>query len=116
MIGFFMYLLHGTLKKKHISSVLMLATLFCIDAILFELAVNGSYRAIFHNYIFYYFPNNLWHLSSLQAIPLYLLAGLIVVEVLQREKRHPRFAVAVSTCLVVFLVGTGILMNMFKIN
>lgn len=111
LLGFYIYLLHGILREKHLSSTLAFTLIFCVDAIIFELAFNGSYRAIFHNYIFYYLPSNLWHLSALQAIPFYLLGGLLTIEIIGHERGHVREAIAFSSALALFLVGTGILLN-----
>ncbi|HVS58616.1 MAG TPA: hypothetical protein VHD60_02630 [Candidatus Saccharimonadales bacterium] len=110
-VGLYIYWLHDTLRKKRLSSILIRSVIFSLDAILFELGVNGSYKLIFHHYLFYYLPSDLWHLTSVQTLPLYLLAGFITVEVMEQEKTHPRFAMAGSIALALCLVGGGILTN-----
>ena len=111
LLGFYIYLLHGILREKHISSIYIFASIFCADAIIFELMFNGSYKVIFQNYIFYYLPSNLWHLSALQAIPFYLLGGFLTIEIIAHEKGHIRRAIALSSALTLCLVGSGILLN-----
>jgi len=111
VIGFYVYILHNRLKEKNLLKIYILAPIMCVEVVLFELAVNGSYKTLFNKYIFYYFPSNLWHLSSLQVIPIYLVAGFITLGILEREQRHLRSALAFSACLAILLVGTGILIN-----
>ena len=98
-------------QKRSTTSVVARSSIFCLDAILFELGVNGSYKLLFHKYLFYYLPSDLWHLTSVQTLPLYLLAGFITVEVLEHEKSHPRTAFVGSIALAICLVGGGILAN-----
>lgn len=112
LLGLYIYLLHQTLCERHRYSLYLFTAIFCVDAILFELAFNGSYRLIFHNYIFYYLPRNLWHLSAIQAIPFYLLGGFLTMEIIAHERRHIRRAIAYSAAFAICLVGTGILLNL----
>lgn len=110
-VGLYMYLLHGTLKKKHITSLYVLATIFCIEAIVFEALVNLSYLYLFKDYIFYYLPGDLWHITSLQTLPLYLFAGYITVQTFEYAKSRQKAATIGSAALAICLVGIGILMN-----
>jgi hypothetical protein len=110
-LGLYIYWLHNTLDRKYKINLVTKYLIFGFDAILFELGVNGSYKLIFHKYLFYYLPADLWHLSSLQALPLYFIAGYIVIDVIAHEKAHPRFALASSVGVVVCIVGAGLLVN-----
>jgi hypothetical protein len=110
-VGLYMYLLHGTLKKRHTDSLYILATIFCIEAIVFEALVNLSYLAIFKDFIFYYLPGDLWHITSVQTLPLYLFAGFITIQTFEYAKSRQKAAIIGSTALVVCLVGVGILLN-----
>lgn len=106
-----MYLLHGTLKRKHIASLYVLAFIFCIEAIVFEALVNLSYKAFFHDYIFYYLPGDLKHVTSLQTLPLYIFAEFITVQTLDYAKSRQKAAIIGSSAIAVCLVGVGILLN-----
>ena len=66
-VGLYIYWLHETLRRRNVTSVFIKSLIFCMDAILFEIGVNGSYKLLFHNYFFYYLPSDLWHLTSVQT-------------------------------------------------
>ncbi len=110
-VGFYLYMLHGTLKKKRVTSGLVLATIFCVDAIIFEALANLSYLAFFNSFIFYYIPGDLWHITSVQVLPLYLFAGIITVHTFEYEKTRQKAAIIGSTAIAVCIVGAGILLN-----
>jgi hypothetical protein len=106
-VGFHMYLLHGTLQKRGITSLHKLALVFGLEAIFYEAVVNLSYLALFHRYIYYYLPTDLWHITSVQALPLYCLAGFGTVTILRFAMRLPRSATLGSATLALVLVGVG---------
>ncbi len=108
-IGLFLYLFHDTLRKKRVTSTLVLVLLFCIDAIVFEVLVNLSYKAIFKNFLFYYLPNDLWHITTVQVIPLYLLAGAFTIYALNFAKTRQKAAIIGSTLVTLSVVCGGIL-------
>lgn len=98
--GFHLYLLHGTLKNKNIKKLNHLAFIFCLEAIAIEASVNLTYKLSFHKYIYYYFPNDLWHLTSFQTLPFYLAAGYLVVMTFRKFEQDPRFFTAFSATMV----------------
>ncbi len=103
--GFHLYLLHGTLAKSRPRSIHRIALLFSIEAVVIEALVNISYKLSFNNYIYYYFPNDLWHLTSLQTLPFYLGAGYIIAAAFRRFESDPRFFAcmcAALACLLAF--------------
>ena len=90
--GFAMYLLHDHTGKAHkIKITKWLPYQFMATAIIFEAAVNLSFRAMFGRLIFYYFPNDLWHLTSIQVLPFYLLGGYVMSASLNHAKSYPTF-------------------------
>jgi hypothetical protein len=103
-VGFYLYLLHDTLKEKGITSRFVLAGVFCLEAILLEAAVNVSYHLLFGGYIFYYLPSDLWHFTSVQTLPLYLLAGLITILTFEYAKHHQKYGTIGSAALAAMLV------------
>lgn len=109
IIGTHLYLLHNTLQKKGIVSLHTLAFIFCGEAILLEALVNLSFRAVFGDYVYYYLPSDLGHITSVQTLPLYLLAGYITITTLGLAHRAPRFAALSSAIIALFLVGSGVL-------
>jgi hypothetical protein len=98
--GFHLYLLHGTLKRKKVSSLNHLALIFCLEAIIIEASVNVTYKLSFHKYIYYYFPGDLWHLTSVQTLPFYLIAGYIVVRTFRKFEQDIQFFTMFSIGMV----------------
>lgn len=103
MYGFYLYLLHDNLSPKNYA-VLTLAAIISIEAIILEILLNFSHFIIFKDYFFYYLPGDLWHFSTLQAVPFYFLAGLVIIKTLKRFKVDPVF----FTCMNIFFVGVFI--------
>jgi hypothetical protein len=129
--GFHLYLLHGSLKNKrwkptNVPAVLnfhnyvvhgqktgikrralhRLAIWFGIEAIIIEALVNLTFLAIFNSYIYYYYPGDLWHLTSLQAFPFYVIAGYFILLTANNFKKSPGFFSFFSlsaACIFVFL-------------
>jgi hypothetical protein len=67
--GFAIYLLHDHSGVRKIKAVNSLPVLFMASAIIFEVLVNLTFKIFFGKYVFYYFPSDLWHLSSVQVLP-----------------------------------------------
>lgn len=103
MYGFYLYLLHDSLNN-HVRSSRVLAIVISVEAILLEILLNVSHLLIFGQYVFYYFPNDLWHVTSIQAIPVYFLAGLFIVRMTRGIKVDPVFFATVNMVLVAVLV------------
>ena len=110
-VGLYIYMLHGTLKKNRITSRLVIAAIFCIDAIIFEVLINLSYKVLFKDYLFYYLPNDLWHITSLQTLPLYLLAGFATLYTFDYASSRQKAAITGSVLVAIFILGTGILLK-----
>lgn len=104
MVGFHLYLLHATLKSRGITSTHKLAFIFCIEAIVLEALVNLSFLAVFGGYIYYYLPSDLWHITSVQTLPLYLLAGYIAVTAMILASKTPRYALAGNSAVILTLL------------
>lgn len=109
LIGLHLSLLHTTLNSRGTINLHRLAFLFCTEAIVLEAAGNASHLLLFDEYIYYYLPGDLWHLTSLQALPLYLSAGYITVFILSMARKTPRTALAGSAVITCAAVTTGIL-------
>jgi hypothetical protein len=101
--GLHLYLLHGTLKKKKIENVHKLALVFCLEAIVIELLVNITYKLSFGDYIYYYFPSDLWHYTSIQALPFYYLGGYVIIHTFKRFETDAKFFSLMSLGVIVTL-------------
>lgn len=94
--GFHLYLFHGTYKNWGKKSIHRLAVVFAFESILVELLVNTSFLIIFGHYLFYYWPDNMLHLSAIQALPFYWLCGYIVFTVFKNFEQNPKFFILLS--------------------
>ncbi len=103
MYGFYLYLMHDYFTRFHFSTH-TLAIIISIEAIILELLINSSYLYFFDDYFFYYLPGELWHLTTIQAIPFYFLAGIVILKTLKRFKADPKFFIAMNIVLTTTLV------------
>jgi hypothetical protein len=106
-IGFHLYLLHGMLENRKSTSIHSLAAIFCIEAIIMEAFVNITHLLLFDSYIYYYLPADLWHITSLQTLPLYLLAGYITVLAMSYARRLPNYAYPGNCAVLCVLIKLG---------
>lgn len=104
MYGFYLYLLHESFGDRYARSMWLAAAFISVEAIALELALNLSHFIIFNQYIFYYLPGGLWHLSAFQVIPFYFIAGLVIAKFIRGCKTDPRFFVLINIILVSILV------------
>lgn len=100
--GFYLYLAQAYMRSRGLVKTRQLALVFSLETIILELYINGLFLLIFGKYLFYYLPGDLGHLTSLQAIPFYLLAGVIFTGAIKRFKADPYFfsLMAISLCAV----------------
>jgi hypothetical protein len=103
-VGFQLYLMHENLKRLGLTSTRKLAFIFCAEAIILEALVNLSFLALFGKYIFFYLPNDLWHLTSFQTLPFYLVGGYIVVVSIEKFKASPVFFTLLNLMQAVVLI------------
>jgi hypothetical protein len=104
VLGFHVYLLHGTLRDTKRWNNVRLSILFAAETIIIELIGNFSFHIAFHRYIFYYFPGDLWHYTSLQTLPLYFVAGLVLTRSIQKLRSDPLFFTVMAVGLTSILV------------
>lgn len=102
--GFFLYLFHETIKKYKNFSELQLGIIFCIETIIMEALINGIYKLIFGEYLFYYNPGDLWHLTSIHALPFYFIAGVAMAKIVRHNKKSAKFYVVLNIYLMAVLV------------
>jgi hypothetical protein len=92
--GFQLYLFHDNLAKRHITNDNEVAVIFGFETIILEILLNLSFLAFFGHLIFYYTPRDLWHFTSIQALPFFFIASLIFTKAIRRYKSHEfRFTV-----------------------
>ncbi len=107
LYGFHLYLLHKSFRRK-IHSIWILGTIIAIEALFLESLFNVMSLIFLRQYTFYYLPNDLWHVTSIQALPLYFLAGFIIVRLIKDERTDPWFFILANlsiTSVLVFLAN-----------
>jgi hypothetical protein len=101
--GLHLYLLHGTLKAKSIVRTRHLALIICLEALLLEALLTISAKLLLGRYLYYYYPGDLWHVSSFQNIPFYFIFGVVIINIVRRFQASPKFFSLFSLWLVVII-------------
>lgn len=105
LYGFHLYLLHGSLHSKWaINRTKHLVLIFSFEALVAEAVLTLSARVLLGEYVYYYLPSDLWHVSSVQNFPFYLICGLLILKTLRRFKADPVFFSGMSAALLFVLV------------
>lgn len=97
IFGFHVYLLHDTLRVKYsIVKARYLALLLCFEALILEAILTLSSLLVFGTLMYYYFPGDLWHVSSFQNVPFYFICGVLIVKTTKNFKKSPVFFTVLS--------------------
>lgn len=92
MYGFYLYIFHDFLRGRRSKLAKRYTSLIvAIEAILLEIAINLMFLAFFGGYIFYYLPSDALHLTSIQAIPFYLVLSVVISKCIKRFRTDPLF-------------------------
>jgi hypothetical protein len=67
----------------------LFALMLSVDAVILEFLLNLSGMYYLHSYVFYYFPNDILHLTTLAVVPFYFLGGLCAAYVIQKGVKQP---------------------------
>lgn len=102
--GFYLYLSHGTLKKYGINRLRHLVLIFGLETVALELIANASYKVLSGQYLFYYQPSDLWHFTSLQAMPFYFVAGYAICKIIRRYEQTIKVSIIMNIYLSFVLV------------
>lgn len=90
--GYYLYLLADVLREYRLNlGRRWYHGLLCgFDGPLLEILANGFFLLFFGTFYFYYLPGDLYHLTSVQAVPLYMLSGILLTLLLRRIDALPR--------------------------
>lgn len=103
--GAHLYLLHGNLAARwSITRTRHLALIFCFEALILEALLTLSAKVVFGEYLYYYLPGDLWHVTSVQNIPFYFICGVVILKSLKRFKSDPIFFSGMATFLTLVMV------------
>ncbi len=105
IFGFHCYLFHDTLAKKwHITRTWQVALVLSFEALLLEAMLTLSAIPVFGSLMYYYTPNDLWHVTSLQNVPFYYICGLLIAVSAKRFKTYPLYFAGAGVFLTVVVV------------
>lgn len=103
--GFHIYLFHDTLRTKwNITRSRHLALILSIEALLLESALTLSAIPIFGTLMYYYYPGDLWHVTSIQNMPFYFIFGVIASKSMRRFRASPAFFTGFALALILIIV------------
>lgn len=104
LYGFHLYMLHGSLSDRWaITKTRHLSLIIAVEALFLEALLTLSAKPFFGEYMYYYLPSDLWHVSSFQNIPFYFIFGIVAVKTLTRFRKDPIFFSALSLSLTFVL-------------
>jgi hypothetical protein len=98
--GFYIYLMHHKYEKWSRKELINLALIFSLEAIIIEALADLVSKVILGKYIYYYYPANLWHITSFQGLPFYFLSGVMIIETIHWFKSSPHFFTVVSSWVI----------------
>lgn len=105
--GFHIYLFHDTLRTKwSITRTRYLALILSIEALLLESALTLSAVPLLGALMYYYYPGDLWHVTSIQNMPFYFIFGAFVSKAMRQFRSAPGFFVFLAiwfTIVIVFM-------------
>ncbi len=78
--------------------------LLMVDTLFYEMLLNLSFLLVSGGLLFYYIPGDLWHVSSLQTLPFYLVLAVTASRANRYMAAHPRFFMVLCTMVVIALV------------
>jgi hypothetical protein len=65
--------MHDNLDKRYGKARHRLAFIFALEALVIEAVVVLASKVILGEYLYYYYPGDLWHVSTIHNFPFYLL-------------------------------------------
>lgn len=95
-MGLYLYLMHPEYEKWSLKQLMILSAFFSIETVIMEGTAVSFSRLYLNNYIFYYNPGNLFHVTSLQSIPFFFFVGILTLSSLRWLKAQPQFITLLS--------------------
>ena len=90
--GYYLYFLHHVLQSKRVvfRPYWLNGVVSGVDGPLLEILANGFFILFYGTFYFYYLPDDMKHLTSIQVVPLYMIMGVILALVLEHVRGRPR--------------------------
>lgn len=100
LYGMHIFWFHNTLSKWGVHRRTHLALILSLEAIILESLVNLASLMVFGKLVYFYTPNDLWHVTTIQNIPCYFGAGWVILGTLKRFEKDPKFFTKMSILIV----------------
>ena len=104
--GFYVYLVHHKYERWTRQELVKLSVIFGLEAMALEAVCDLVSKPILGNYIYYYYPSGLFHISAFQNFPFYFICGAIVIQTIHWFKAQPHYFTFISawvTAVTVYL-------------
>jgi hypothetical protein len=102
--GFYLYLVHHSYDRWSPKQLVRLAIIFGFEALILEALTDLIAKPTLGDYIYYYYPNGLWHISAFQNFIFYFLCGYLIIHTIHWFKSNPHFFTIISTWVVIVTV------------
>jgi hypothetical protein len=100
LYGFHLYMLHDTLGSRwSIYKTKHLVLIFGLEALIIESLLTISAKLLLGEFMYYYYPGDLWHVTSIQNLPFYFICGFVILKTIPRFKADPQFFILMSSAL-----------------
>ncbi len=103
-VGMYLYLVHHKLDKWSGKELLKLSIIFGFEAMIMEAIVDIVSKFILGDYIYYYYPSGLWHISAFQNFPFYFICGGLIAQTFHWFKKEPHYFTFLSVWVVIVTV------------
>lgn len=102
--GLFLYLVHHKYERWTPRQLMHLSIIFGLEALVIEAVADLISKPILGNYIYYYYPSNLWHISAFQNFPFYFLCGSLIIQTIHWFKTSPHYFTHLATWVTIVTV------------
>ncbi len=103
-LGLYIYLVHHKYERWSQKELVRLSILFGIEAMVLEAAADLLSKPILGDYIYFYYPSGLFHISAFQNFPFYFICGALVMYTLHWFKAQPHYFAVISAWVAIVTV------------
>ena len=103
-LGLYIYLVHHKYERWSPKELVHLSIIFGLEAMVLEALADLLSKPILGDYIYYYYPGGLFHISAFQNFPFYFICGAVVIQTLHWFKAQPHYFAFISAWVAVVTV------------
>jgi hypothetical protein len=104
IFGFYLYLVHHKYERWSPKQLFNLSCIFALEALALEAIVDLISKVILGDYIYYYYPSGLWHISAFQNFPFYFVCGHLIIQTIHWFKSSPHYFTLLSAWVTVVTI------------